>query len=79
MQLHTKILIVNYIKNMSMMILVTTDIYIYIVKVKLATVVKGDQKAPFSIATTPRSRGGHHSFSWIASLYPWSVPYNAEC
>ena len=28
------------------------------VKVKLATVVKGDPKAPFSIATTPRFRGG---------------------
>ena len=24
---------------------------------KLATVVKGDEKAPFSIATTPSSRG----------------------
>ena len=30
-------------------------IYIYIfIKVKLATIVEGDQKAPFSIATTPR-------------------------
>ena len=37
-------------------------------KVKLATVVEGDQKAPFSIATTP-----------IAPLYPWYVPYIAEC
>ena len=27
---------------------------IYISKVKLVTVVEGDQKAPFSIATTPR-------------------------
>ena len=27
------------------------------IKVKLATVVKDDQKAPFSIATTPRCRG----------------------
>ena len=26
------------------------------VKVKLATVVKGDPKAPFSIATTPRCK-----------------------
>ena len=30
------------------------DIYVSYVKVKLATVVKGNQKAPFSIATTPR-------------------------
>ena len=35
-------------------------------------------KAPFSIATTPRCRGGRNSFSWIAPLYPWSLPYNAE-
>ncbi len=47
--------------------------------VKLATVVEGDQKAPFSIATTPRCRGGHYSFIWIAPLYPWCVPYIAEC
>ena len=34
---------------------------------------------PFSIATTPRCRGGHYSFPWIAPLYPWYVPYIAEC
>ena len=38
--------------------------------VKLATVVEGDQKAPFSIATTPRCRGDRYSFPWIAPLYP---------
>ena len=45
---------------------------LYIVKkvVKLATVVEGDQKAPFSIATTLRCRGGHYSFLQIAPLYP---------
>ena len=48
-------------------------------KVKLATVVKGDQKVPFSIATTPGFRGGRYSFHWIAPLYPWYVPYIAEC
>ena len=36
----------------------------------LATVVEGDQKASFSIATTPRCGGGGHSFPWIAPLYP---------
>ena len=46
---------------------------------KLATVVEGDPKAPFSTATTPMSRGGRHFFPWIAPLYPWYVPYNAEC
>ena len=45
---------------------------------KLATVVKGDPKASFSIATTPRSRGGRYSFPWIAALYSWNVPYNAK-
>ena len=34
-------------------------------KVKLATVVEGDRKAPFSIATAPRCRGGRYSFLWI--------------
>ena len=48
-------------------------------KVKLVTVDEGDQKAPFSIATTPRCRGGRYSFPWIASLYPLYVLYIAEC
>ena len=46
-----------------------THAYIYIVKVKLATVVDGDQKSPFSIVTTPRCRGGRYSFPWIIPLY----------
>ena len=37
---------------------------------KLVTIAEGDPKAPFSIATTPRCRGGHYSFPWIAPLYP---------
>ena len=37
-----------------------------------------DLKAPFSIATTPRCRGGRYSFPWIALLYSWSLPYSAE-
>ena len=35
---------------------------------KLVTIVKGDPKAPFSIATTPRCRGGRYSLPWIALL-----------
>ena len=31
--------------------------------------VEGNQKAPFSIATTPKCRGGRYSFPWIAPLY----------
>ena len=49
------------------------------VKVKLATLVEGDPKAPFSSATTPRCRGERYSIPWIAPPYPWSLPYNAEC
>ena len=45
-------------------------IYTHIRKVKLATIVEGDQKALFSIATTLRCRGGCYSFPWIAPLYP---------
>ena len=37
---------------------------------KLATIVEGDPKAPFSIATKPRCRGGRYSIPWIAPLYP---------
>ena len=39
-------------------------------EVKLTTVVDGDQKALFSIVTTPWCRGGRCSFPWIAPLYP---------
>ena len=37
-------------------------------KVKLATLIKGDLKAPFSIATTPTCKGGRYSFPWIVQL-----------
>ena len=37
---------------------------------KLAIEVKGHQKAPFSRATTPRSKEGRYSFPRIAPLYP---------
>ena len=37
---------------------------------KLATVVKGDPKAPFSIATRPRRRGELYFFLWNTPLYP---------
>ena len=39
-------------------------------KVKLVTLVEGDPKSPFSIATTPRCRGEGYSFPWIDPLYP---------
>ena len=51
----------------------------YLSKVKLATIVEGNQKAPFSIATTPRCWGGHYSFPRIAPLHPLYISYIAEC
>ena len=39
-------------------------------EVKLAAVVKGYSKAPFSMATTLRCKGGCYSIPWIAPLYP---------
>ena len=39
-----------------------------LIKVKLATVVEGDPKAPFSIVTTPRCWGGFYSFPRIDPL-----------
>ena len=36
----------------------------------MATVVEGDPKAPFSIATTPRCWGRRDSFPRIVPLYP---------
>ena len=36
----------------------------------MATVVEGDPKTPFSIATTPRSIEGRYSIPCIAPLYP---------
>ncbi len=44
-------------------------------KVKLATAVE----APFQIATLLMCREGRYSFPWIAPIYTWCVPYNAEC
>ena len=38
-------------------------------KIKLATVIEGDPKTPFSIATTSRCTGGHNSILWIAVFY----------
>ena len=42
---------------------------------KLVTLVESDPKASFSIATTPRCRGGHYFFPWIApfTLDPYFI------
>ena len=39
-------------------------------KLKLATVVKGYPKAPFSIGAPPSFRKGRNTFPWIASILP---------
>ena len=44
------------------MLCLFSNLYVYIYK--LANVVEGDLKAPFSIATTPRSKSGRHSIPW---------------
>ena len=47
-------------------------------KVKLVTLVEGNPKAPFSIATTPRCRGGRYSFPGIAIVSVQVVhPYSS--
>ena len=47
-----------------------TNIQCSNVQSMLATVFEGDQKAPFSIATTPRCGEGCYSFIWIAPRLP---------
>ena len=55
------------------------NIFYQMNKVKLATLVEGDLKASFSIATTLRCRGERYSIPWIAPLYPWSLSNDAVC
>ena len=43
----------------------------HIIKIKLATLVEGDPKAPFSIATIPRRRGS-------ATLFPGSLHFTFD-
>ena len=59
-----------YIYTTHMQIRTYIYMHINVSKVKLATIVEGDPKAPFSIATTPRCRGGRYSIPRIAPLYP---------
>ena len=49
-------------------------------KVKLATIVEGNPKAPFSIATTPMCRGGRYSFSGLLyfTLDPYLIMLSAK-
>ena len=50
-------------------------IYIYIlISLIYYSIVKGNPKGPFSVATTLRCWGGCYSFPWIAPLNPWYIP-----
>ena len=53
--------------------------YKFLYIVKMVTLIGGNPKALFLIATILRCRGGLYSFTSIAPLYPWYVPYIAEC
>ena len=47
---------------------------------KLATIVEGDPKAPFSIDITPSCKEERYSFPWIAPLYfdPYLIMLSAK-
>ena len=49
-------------------------VIVVVVIKKLPIVVEGDPKAPFSIATTSRYKGGRYTFLWIAPLTFDSYP-----
>ena len=54
----------------------TVLISIFLAFVKLATIVEGNPKAPFSIATTPRCRGGRYScFFFLNSISHVSLSF----
>ena len=65
----------------SYLILTRSICFDFIIKSKseVGDRIEGDQKPPFVIAATPMSKGGRYSFPWIAPLYPWYIPYIAEC
>ena len=58
----------------------TKIVIIYVSKVKLATIVEGNPKAPFSIATTPMCRGGRYSFPGLLyfTLDPYLITLSAK-
>ena len=63
----------------SLLDLILTE-YLIKVKVKLATIVKGNPKAPFSVATTPMCRGGRYSFPGLLyfTLDPYLIMLSAK-
>ena len=47
-----------------------SDFKIVYYKVNVVTLVEGDPKAPYYLATTPWCRGGRYLISCITQLYP---------
>ena len=64
--MHSFVEWVNFLNNLQ-------KIFYHSCLVKLATVVKGNQKASFSIATKPMCRGGRHFTldMYLISLSVW--------
>ena len=60
----------NPTNNNTVFLFVSDLKIVYYKESKLVTVVEDDQKALFSIATTPRCKGRHYSFPWIAPVHP---------
>ena len=77
------LIIFQFLKGLVLVLLVTSHTYnrqfwffnigFLMIVVKLATIVEGDQKVPFSIATTPMCKGGRYSFPGL--LYFTLDPY----
>ena len=68
---HPQVSPVNISNILVLSIIISTILSHYcIIKIKLATLVKGNPKAPFLIATTPRCKGGCYSIPLIVPLYP---------
>ena len=62
--IHTNVFSFKYLKFLK-------GIFVNLItSIKLTTVVEGDQKAPFSITTTPRCREGRYLFSLDCSTLP---------
>ena len=72
------------ILQIAVILIFTEDPTLYIClptsKVKLATIVEGNPKAPFSIATTPMCRGGRYSFPGLLyfTLDPYLIMLSAK-
>ena len=62
-----------HLMNFDIWIIKTYSSFTKYDKVKLVTLVEGDPKAPFSIATTLRCRGGRYSIPKSVSLYPYLI------